>query len=63
MNLGAKLQTLFEVTKLNIALQSCSAQEMLGLLYFSSDDAEESFRRSTPDLFFDETGQGSRVAG
>ena len=53
MNLGAKLQTLFEVTKLNIALQSCSAQEMLGLLYCSSDDAEESLRidrRYTPDL-------------
>jgi anti-anti-sigma factor len=41
MNLGTKLQTLFEVTKLNIALQSCSAQEMLELLYCSSDDAEE----------------------
>ena len=52
MNLGAKLQTLFEVTKLNIALQSCSAQEMLELLYCSSDDAEELLsldRCSTPD--------------
>ena len=41
MNLGAKLQTLLEVTKLDIALPSCSAQEMLELLYCSSDEAEE----------------------
>lgn len=66
MNLGAKLQTLFEVTKLNIVLQSCSAQEMLELLYCSSDDIEESLcldRRSTPVPSCAETGQGSRVAG
>jgi anti-sigma B factor antagonist len=41
MNLSTKLQSLFEVTKLHLVLQSCSAQEMLGLLYCSSDDAEE----------------------
>jgi anti-anti-sigma factor len=66
MNLGADLQSLLEVTKLNIALQSCSAEEMLGLLYCSSDDAEDSLRidrRSTPDLSFAEAGQGSRMAG
>ena len=62
MNLGAKLQTLLEVTKLNIALQSCSAQEMLELLYCSSDDAEELLslnRYSTPDHSLTQTAHPS----
>jgi len=66
MNLSAKLQSLFEVTKLNIALQSCSAQEMLELLYCSSDDAEELSslnRYFTPDPSGAEAGEGSRIAG
>ncbi len=66
MNLGAKLQTLLEVTKLNIALQFCSAQEMLELLFCSSDDVEESSslnRCSTPDPSSAEAGECSRIAG
>jgi len=43
MNVGAKLQWLLEITKLNIALQSCSAHEMLGFLYCSADDTGESW--------------------
>jgi anti-sigma B factor antagonist len=66
MNLSAKLQSLLEVTKLDIVLQSCSAQEMLGFLYCSSDDTEKLFslnRCLTPDPSSAEAGAGSRIAG
>ena len=55
MNVGANVQMLLEITRLDTVLKSCSVQEMLGLLYCSNEDAE-------PPLRFDRSSSSPLVA-
>jgi len=66
MNVGSTVQSLLEMTRINTLLELCSVQEMIELLYGSSDETEGSLRlnrHSTPGSSCSETGQDADIGG